>query len=75
MQSTYYEKNKERILSTQRERRETNEHVKRNQKQYARQYYQCNKDRIKDRYKQKMLSLQNNESITIEKRQIIITFD
>ncbi len=72
---SYYEKNREHILQVQRERRMMNDDVKRNQKKYAREYYKTNKERIKQRYQQKMMSLQNNESITIEKKQIIITFD
>ena len=53
--STYYEKNKERILQSQRNRRQIDD-VKQKQREYARGYYQDNKNRIKQKYKEKVIS-------------------
>lgn len=73
--STYYEKNKERILQLQRERRQIDD-VKQKQREYAREYYvyQDNKNRIKQKYKEKVISSKNNECIRIEKKDVIIYF-
>ena len=71
--STYYEKNKERILQSQRERRQIDD-VKQKPREYAREYYQDNKNRIKQKYKEKVISSKNNECIRIEKKDVIIYF-
>ena len=71
--SSYYEKNKERILQLQRERRQIDD-VKQKQREYAREYYQDNKNRIKQKYKEKVISSKNNECIRIEKKDVIIYF-
>ena len=73
MEVSYYQRNKDKILTHQRNRRQMPE-VKQQQRKYARAYYQQNKNKIKQRELEKA-GRAVVYNMSIEKRNVVINFD